>query len=214
MSEGVRDGGDGAVDGDSGMDGGGVARSADQAPATGGAGADDQAQSGVEIPRHFTRDGVDPFDEVEWERRTATIANERGEVIFEQRDCEIPSGLQVLPRPPRYARARDQRAATHWPRGRAHSRMGRARRLLPHPRLWRALSRGAFAPARHAEDGVQQPRLVQPRRRDTQAAGERVLHQLRRRHHGIDHGAREDRGHALQGRLRHGLQPLEHPLLA
>ena len=40
------------------------------------------------------------------------------------------------------------------------------------------------------------------------AAGERLLHQLRRRHDGVDHGPREDRGDALQGRLGHGLEPV------
>ena len=34
--------------------------------------------------------GVDPFDEVEWEIRSALIGNERGEMVFEQRDVEIP----------------------------------------------------------------------------------------------------------------------------
>jgi ribonucleoside-diphosphate reductase alpha chain len=46
--------------------------------------------SGLEFERHFTRDGVDPFDEVEWDVRPAIIANERGEVVFEQRDVEFP----------------------------------------------------------------------------------------------------------------------------
>jgi ribonucleoside-diphosphate reductase alpha chain len=35
--------------------------------------------------------GVDPFDEVEWEIRAAVIGNEKGKVVFEQRDVEIPS---------------------------------------------------------------------------------------------------------------------------
>jgi ribonucleoside-diphosphate reductase alpha chain len=48
------------------------------------------AAPGLEFPRFFTRDGRDPFDEVEWELRSAVIANERGEVVFEQRDVEIP----------------------------------------------------------------------------------------------------------------------------
>ena len=34
--------------------------------------------------------GIDPFDEVEWEIRSAVIGNEKGEVVFEQRDVEIP----------------------------------------------------------------------------------------------------------------------------
>src|SRR3984885_8796655 len=46
---------------------------------------------GLAFPRFFTEAGVDPFDEVEWEMRAALIANERGEVVFEQRDVEIPS---------------------------------------------------------------------------------------------------------------------------
>src|SRR5579872_7109791 len=46
--------------------------------------------AGLTFPRFFTEAGVDPFDEVEWDIRTAAIGNERGEMVFEQRDCEIP----------------------------------------------------------------------------------------------------------------------------
>src|SRR5689334_4729038 len=46
--------------------------------------------SGLEFQRYFSREGVDPFDEIEWELRSAVIANERGEAVFEQRDVEIP----------------------------------------------------------------------------------------------------------------------------
>jgi ribonucleoside-diphosphate reductase alpha chain len=45
---------------------------------------------GLEFPRYFTLAGVDPFDEVEWEIRSAVIGNEKGKVVFEQRDVEIP----------------------------------------------------------------------------------------------------------------------------
>jgi len=45
---------------------------------------------GLAFERYFTAAGVDPFDEIEWERRSAIIVNERGEVVFEQRDVEIP----------------------------------------------------------------------------------------------------------------------------
>jgi ribonucleoside-diphosphate reductase alpha chain len=45
---------------------------------------------GLEFPRYFTRPGVDPFDEVDWELRTAIIGNEKGQVVFEQRDVEMP----------------------------------------------------------------------------------------------------------------------------
>ena len=52
--------------------------------------------AGVGIPRHFTRVGEDPFDAVEWEFRTARIANEQGDVVFEQEDCEIPKKWSQL----------------------------------------------------------------------------------------------------------------------
>src|SRR5712691_13158171 len=45
---------------------------------------------GLYFTRFFTLPGVDPFDEVEWEIRSAIIGNERGEIVFEQRDVEIP----------------------------------------------------------------------------------------------------------------------------
>src|SRR6476469_4015208 len=45
---------------------------------------------GLVFPRFFTESGVDPFDEVEWDLRSAVIGNERGEVVFEQQDVEIP----------------------------------------------------------------------------------------------------------------------------
>ena len=48
--------------------------------------------SGLEFERYFT-DGVDPFDEIEWELRSALIANEKGELVFEQRDVEFPKLL-------------------------------------------------------------------------------------------------------------------------
>ena len=45
---------------------------------------------GLEFPRYFTLPGMDPFDEVDWEIRSAVIGNEKGTVVFEQRDVEIP----------------------------------------------------------------------------------------------------------------------------
>ena len=52
---------------------------------------DDGRAGGLHIPRHFTRKGEDPFATVEWELRTASISNEKGETVFEQVDCEIPT---------------------------------------------------------------------------------------------------------------------------
>src|SRR5437879_4678593 len=44
---------------------------------------------GLRIARHFTRDGVHPYDEVEWERRDSAIPGESGNV-FEQKGVEVP----------------------------------------------------------------------------------------------------------------------------
>jgi ribonucleoside-diphosphate reductase alpha chain len=52
---------------------------------------------GLSIPAVFCpSDGVDPFDTVEWELRTAAIKGEGGEVLFEQHDCEIPASWSQL----------------------------------------------------------------------------------------------------------------------
>ena len=48
------------------------------------------AVNGLDFPRYFTLPGADPFDEVEWESRAAVIGNEKGKIVFEQRDVEIP----------------------------------------------------------------------------------------------------------------------------
>src|ERR1700677_4134504 len=48
---------------------------------------------GVTFPRYFTAKleaGKTPYDEVRWELRTASIGNDKGAVIFEQRDVEVP----------------------------------------------------------------------------------------------------------------------------
>ncbi len=46
---------------------------------------------GVACKRVFTKQGVNPFDEVSWDRRTASITNTKGETIFEQKNVEFPS---------------------------------------------------------------------------------------------------------------------------
>jgi ribonucleoside-diphosphate reductase alpha chain len=46
--------------------------------------------TGLEYTRVFAREGLDPFDEIEWDSRSAVIGNEKGEVVFEQRDVEVP----------------------------------------------------------------------------------------------------------------------------
>ncbi len=46
---------------------------------------------GLTFERRWTRPGVHPYDEVAWETRNASIGNESGKVVFEQRDVEVPA---------------------------------------------------------------------------------------------------------------------------
>ncbi len=48
-------------------------------------------RNGLPWKRYFTRPGVAPFDEVQWETRESAITNEKGEIVFEQHDVEIPT---------------------------------------------------------------------------------------------------------------------------
>jgi ribonucleoside-diphosphate reductase alpha chain len=53
-------------------------------------------RAGIGIRRHFTTDGVHPYDEVRWERRDARITNFRdGTVAFEQLGVEVPEGWSL-----------------------------------------------------------------------------------------------------------------------
>src|SRR5437879_1813076 len=45
---------------------------------------------GLSFRRFFTVPGISPYDSVEWEKRTAQITDAQGNVIFEQKDVEVP----------------------------------------------------------------------------------------------------------------------------
>ena len=45
---------------------------------------------GLAFTRHFSKSGVSPYDRLTWERRTAAIIDSKGNVIFEQKDVEVP----------------------------------------------------------------------------------------------------------------------------
>ncbi len=51
---------------------------------------------GLAVDRFFTKKGVSPFDEVEWEHRAASIKNDKGEYIFEEDDVEMPKSWSML----------------------------------------------------------------------------------------------------------------------
>src|SRR5450631_995966 len=49
-----------------------------------------KAAVGLSFQRYFTKAGVSPYDEIEWELRLAQITDSQGGVIFEQKDVETP----------------------------------------------------------------------------------------------------------------------------
>src|SRR6266404_4527081 len=55
-----------------------------------------EAPTGLKIARYFTHPGVDPYDELEWEQRAASITNEKGKVVFEQNGVEIPKAWSQM----------------------------------------------------------------------------------------------------------------------
>jgi ribonucleoside-diphosphate reductase alpha chain len=50
----------------------------------------DKKKSGLSFRRFFTEPGVSPYDELEWDLRLAQITDGKGNVIFEQKDVEVP----------------------------------------------------------------------------------------------------------------------------
>ena len=48
------------------------------------------SRGGLTFTRRFSRAGVSPYDEVQWERRTASITDASGKSIFEQKEVDVP----------------------------------------------------------------------------------------------------------------------------
>jgi ribonucleoside-diphosphate reductase alpha chain len=77
----------------------GASRGARKAPALGGpwgASFEGRGVRGITFPRRWTTPGIHPYDEVEWETRTASIGNESGKTVFEQKDVEVPKAWSQL----------------------------------------------------------------------------------------------------------------------
>jgi ribonucleoside-diphosphate reductase alpha chain len=47
-------------------------------------------QRGLMFSRRFSKEGISPYDELQWEKRTASITDTKGNTIFEQKDVEVP----------------------------------------------------------------------------------------------------------------------------
>jgi ribonucleoside-diphosphate reductase alpha chain len=55
-----------------------------------------QKQTPTLVSRYFSNPDTHPYDEVEWELRSASIANEKGKVLFEQNDIEMPKNWSQM----------------------------------------------------------------------------------------------------------------------
>src|SRR6266516_194352 len=51
---------------------------------------------GVRFERVFSDAAVKPFDQIEWERRTAEITDDSGQIIFKQENVEVPKNWSAL----------------------------------------------------------------------------------------------------------------------
>ncbi|HXQ02338.1 MAG TPA: vitamin B12-dependent ribonucleotide reductase, partial [Candidatus Udaeobacter sp.] len=58
--------------------------------------SDRKKKTGLRFKRVFSDAAVAPFDQVEWERRTAEITDDSGKVIFKQEDIEVPKSWSAL----------------------------------------------------------------------------------------------------------------------
>jgi ribonucleoside-diphosphate reductase alpha chain len=54
------------------------------------------AKKYLRVERTFSDARIKPFDQIEWERRTAEITDDAGKVIFKQENVEVPKSWSVL----------------------------------------------------------------------------------------------------------------------
>ncbi|MEO6965042.1 MAG: vitamin B12-dependent ribonucleotide reductase, partial [Acidobacteriaceae bacterium] len=52
-------------------------------------------QTGLKFERFFSHSDSSPYDEIQWERRTASIVDSKGGTIFEQKDVEVPAAWSM-----------------------------------------------------------------------------------------------------------------------
>ena len=185
--------------------------------------ASGDARARLALRRHFTTPGVHPYDEVEWERRSAGIQSEGGQAVFEQDDIEVPRDWSQLA---------TNVVASKYFRGQLGSprRESSIRQLINRVvltlRKW-GDEEGYFADVVEADtfEAELTHLLVQQKmafnspvwfnmgtRENPQSS--RVLHPLGRRHDGLDPELDRQGRHHLQGRLGVGHQPVQDPLVA
>ena len=182
-------------------------------------------RSEIGIRRHFTTEGVHPYDEVRWERRDARITNFRdGTVAFEQLGVEVPESWSVNATnilAQKYFRGTLGTEEREW------SLRQVADRVADTLTAW-GIKDGYFVDDEealvfnhelkyliiHQKAAFNSPVWFNIGVQGVPAAGLRVLHPRRRGHDGLDPQLVHRGGHHLQGRLGRRRQPVAHPLVA
>ncbi|WP_207495597.1 vitamin B12-dependent ribonucleotide reductase [Aridibaculum aurantiacum] len=54
------------------------------------------SKKGLQFQRRFTKEGVSPFDQFEYDYRTSVIRNPSGEIVFEMTNVEVPKGWSQI----------------------------------------------------------------------------------------------------------------------
>src|SRR5678816_285596 len=54
------------------------------------------SKKSLNVERVFSDAAINPFDQIEWERRTAEITDDAGKVIFKQENVEVPKSWSLL----------------------------------------------------------------------------------------------------------------------
>lgn len=55
-----------------------------------------EPHAGLTFARTFSTEGKSPYDELRWEKRTATISDDKGGILFEQKEVEVPESWSLL----------------------------------------------------------------------------------------------------------------------
>jgi ribonucleoside-diphosphate reductase alpha chain len=71
-------------------------RASQVAPARGVKPATPAARKSLRVERVFSDPKISPFDQLEWDRRTAEITDDAGKVVFKQENVEVPKSWSVL----------------------------------------------------------------------------------------------------------------------
>jgi ribonucleoside-diphosphate reductase alpha chain len=58
--------------------------------------AKSESKKSLRVERVFSDAKVNPFDQIEWDKRTAEITDDGGKVIFKQENVEVPKSWSVL----------------------------------------------------------------------------------------------------------------------